>query len=58
MSFVYAPASGGAVSTVAPSRFGVFCAISTVRSHAAWSMKPTPFAAGQISLLISFICQS
>ena len=33
-------------------------AICTVRSHAAGSIMPTPFAAGQISLLISFICQS
>ena len=45
ISFVYAPSVGGAVSTVAPSRFGVFWAISTVRSHAAWSMKPTPASA-------------
>ena len=35
MSLVKAPSVGGAVSTVAPSRFGVFWAISTVRSHAA-----------------------
>ena len=50
--------SGAAVSTVAPSRFGVLWAISTVRSHAAWSMKPMPLSAGHISLLTSFICHS
>ena len=38
MSFVYAPSVGSAVSTVAPSRFGVSIAICTVRSHAAASM--------------------
>jgi hypothetical protein len=58
MSFVNASADGGAVITVAPSRFGVLCAISAARSQAAWSMKPTPLVAGQISLLISFICHS
>ena len=58
MSLVKAPSVGGAVSTVAPSRFGVFWAISTVRSHAASSMMPMPFSAGQMSLLTSFICHS
>ncbi len=58
MSFVQAPSVGGAVSTVAPSRFWVLMAMSTVRFHAASSITPTPASAGQISLLISFICQS
>ena len=58
MSFVNAPSVGGAVSTVAPSRFGVFWLISTVRSQAAWSMKPMPSGDGQISLLTSFIIHS
>ena len=58
MSFVHASASGAFVSTVAPSRFFVPLAMSTVRCQAASSMTPTPFAAGQMSLLTSFTCHS
>ena len=58
-SLVNASASGCLVSTVAPSAFLACSATCTVRSHAAWSIVPTPPAGdGQISLLISLTCHS
>jgi hypothetical protein len=51
-------ASGAFVMTVAPSAFFVSIATCTVWSQAASSTMPIPFSDGQISLLISFICQS
>ena len=58
ISLVNASAATGCVNTVAPSRFKVLLAISTVRSHAAWLIYPTPSADGQMRPLISFICHS
>ena len=58
ISVVYAPSLGGAVRTVAPSRFGVLWAICTVRFQAASSIIPMPSGDGQMSWLTAFICQS